>query len=309
MRTARVAVVLVNHECQADLLRCLSGLEAPSEWDLRVIVVDVSPLPDTAELQRSHPAVEVIRPEANRGFGAGCNTGIARALEDDAEFVFLLNPDTLVPAGEGPRLLGLLVGALRANPLLGATTPTLLAMPPARRVLYAGGEMTWWRGGPRHRRRLGGAADPAVVETPFASGCALMLRAETLREVGPLETEYFLYFEDADYVERCRDSGWGAAWVPDARLHHRESGSIDRRGSLHAYLYSRNRLWFLRRWSPAGPRVLYVLFTLLVKIPGAFLLLGPRLGIAFARGVVHGLGADRLQRSGVGGTSRRRFSE
>ncbi len=280
----KLAIVIVDYFSQEWVLRCLASLGRLSCRDLVWIVVDNSLAPDTARVEEKYPTAVIIRLDRNRGFAAGCNQGIEYALDNGAEFVLLLNPDT---EADGDFLQPML-NVLQNNPSLGIVAPTILSDSNPEEILYAGGRLCWWRGGPQH-----------LVEVPresrawwpvgFVSGCAMLLRARTLRQVGPLDERYFLYFEDADYVQRCLAVGWGAAWVPEASICHSASCSISRRSVEHAYLYSRNRIWFLRRWSPKISYFVYLLFTVLIKIPGAFVRLGPRRGSAFLRGVWHGL--------------------
>jgi hypothetical protein len=58
------------------------------------------------------------------------------------------------------------------------------------------------------------------VRVDWVSGCAWLLRAEAVREVGPLDEEFFMYFEDVDYCRRMWAGGWQVLATADAELTH-----------------------------------------------------------------------------------------
>jgi len=122
----KVAVVVLNWNGRDDTLGCLASL-GRSRWsDLEVIVSDNGSVDGSLEaISAAHPTVRIVANERNLGFAAGNNTGIERALDSEADAVFVLNNDTEVP----PETIETLVaaryrGTKIPNPWTQRTTTT-----------------------------------------------------------------------------------------------------------------------------------------------------------------------------------------
>jgi GT2 family glycosyltransferase len=203
------------------LLEALDALaDAVSPGRDEVIVVDNHSRDDSIErLREAQPAVRVIANAWNFGFARACNQAIARA---SAEYLLLLNNDALV----APDVLDRFERSFRSRPRLGVIGAQLLdtegrALPSDRLVPTA-----WDAIAPRAlrrrvpRRRLG-----SLWEVEAVTGACLAVRAAAIREVGPLDDDFFFYLEDVDWCRRMRASGWVVACDPDARVVHRIAAS------------------------------------------------------------------------------------
>jgi hypothetical protein len=78
----------------------------------------------------------------------------------------------------------------------------------------------WWR---RHARRHWGAAGPLRSFT--LSGALLAVRRDAWERVGPFDEGFRLYFEETDWLHRCRDAGLTSCFVPRATALHRYNQS------------------------------------------------------------------------------------
>ena len=109
-QSPKVGIVVLNYHGTSDTLKCLDSLKALDPENCLTIVVDNGSTPDpSSQFTQAHPWATVIRREENGGWAGGNNTGIRHALEHGAEWVLLLNNDTIVapqicrpPAGCGP---------------------------------------------------------------------------------------------------------------------------------------------------------------------------------------------------------------
>jgi GT2 family glycosyltransferase len=138
-----------------------------------------------------------------------------------------------------------------------------------------------------------------IVGVPFASGCCSLIRHSAWQQAGPIDSAFFLYFEDADLSERVKQQGSKIGYVPGVAIIHEESKTTGYQSPLYLYYFSRNRLLFLRRWAPTPAKLFYFWFHFLVKIPGAWVVFGLlrkdlRRSLAFTQGAIDGL----LGRSG-----------
>jgi len=130
--------------------------------------------------------------------------------------------------------------------------------------------------------------------TPVLSGCAMMLKTAAVEKVGGMAEEYFLYFEDTDYVQRFLQAGYQSGYVPKAEVLHDASTTVGFQSPDYIYYFSRNRIWFMRRWAKWYHLFVFMLYNTLVKLPGSLLVFGlikrqPKLVWAYFSGYWHGI--------------------
>ncbi|ASN20410.1 WecB/TagA/CpsF family glycosyltransferase [Arthrobacter sp. YN] len=229
---ADVAVLVVTYNNAEDVTALVASLrEETAEQSLKVVVADNSPDERTmAELLR-HPDIIPVRTGGNLGYAGGINA--AMRVAGDADAYLILNPDLRVETGA--------VAALRRRMALsgaGMVVPVLLdddgsVYPSLRRepsVLRALGDAAL---GSRVKGRPGWLSemdfDPESYlhahRVDWATGAALLISADTARDVGGWDEQFFLYSEETDYCRRVRDSGRSIWCEPLARMWHERGGS------------------------------------------------------------------------------------
>jgi GT2 family glycosyltransferase len=239
MMASPVGVVLVNWNGKADTLECLASLRQDTYPNKRLIVVDNGSQDDSvAAIQAEFPDTVIVELGANLGFTGGNNAGIRDALDADMEFILLLNNDTIVE----PDALDALVEAAHKHPEVGIFTPVIHYYDDRSHVWLAGTKMDITRGIAAHDNSRVPGRDEAPVEIPWASGCAMLIRAEIVRMVGGLDDRYFIYWEDVDYCLRTRAAGWTIALVPAARIYHKISQCFQSASATSWHYQVRNHL-------------------------------------------------------------------
>jgi hypothetical protein len=166
----------------------------------------------------------LIQTGQNAGFGAGNNVGLRYALaRDDAQFVWLLNNDTVV----APDALTELVATLEADADAGQCGSTILFYDRPEIVQLCGGceYNSWWGS----IRALGAGrllsdlpeADRVRRKMTYVGGASLLARMSFVKQVGLLAEDYFLYFEEIDWATRGKGQ-YGLAYAPRSRVYHKE---------------------------------------------------------------------------------------
>ena len=239
--TREVEVVVVAYGAPRLLIKALAPLRG-----LPVTVVDNSSSPEVRKVCTA-AGVRYLDARRNRGFAAGVNLALRDRLRPGAD-VLLLNPDAVISAAD----VALLQRALHAGPELASVGPHQVdgAGRPAR---------VWWPFPSPLRTWLEAVGLGRWGLVPdgargFVIGSILMLRAEALEQVGPLDERFFLYAEETDWAFRASRLGWRHAVVADAEALHigaaTSSSARDRELQFHA---SQER--FLRKhWGPWGWR-------------------------------------------------------
>lgn len=250
----KIWIVLLNWNGLDDTLACLESL-GRCEFDgleTTLLVIDnASDIDPQPAIAARFPDVHVERSTRNLGFAAGCNRGMQMALEAGADYVLLLNNDTLVE----PRFLRELVRFAEANPTAGVVAPVICYTDRPDTVWFAGANIVLAVGyfEHRYRNRPRASVPPRPFATAYASGCCMLLRRDVLERIGMFDQRFFAYFEDADLCLRARQHGFQVVCVPRSVIWHKESASTRRdlkKGTtspLKHYLVARNRIRTVRK--------------------------------------------------------------
>src|ERR1700739_1952839 len=231
---ADVAVVVVTYNSASDIALLIDDLRlAALDRPLRVIVIDNRSSDGTADIVRAHPDIRLIESGANFGYAGAINAALP--FTAPCEAVLFLNPDVRLMPGAVTRLLGPLIADDRNGvviPLMldvnGVPFSSLRREPSLTRAVGDAllGSRVW-----RNRPGFMSECDyrPASYiyahDVDWATGAALLVRADVVRELGDWNEEFFLYGEETDYFRRIRESGRRVRFEPSAVVKHRRGGS------------------------------------------------------------------------------------
>ncbi len=265
---SRTVVIVVNYRTPDRVCALLDSIVETGSLPLGLVIVDNASGDGGVEAIQAHVEtralsswVRVYGLEENLGFAGGNNAAIerGRAVWPDAEAWFLLNPDTLVKKGT----IAELDAVLRENPRAGIVGSQL--EDPAGSPECAGhvGDGPMWQlataASSRWVDRLLGRAFERVVAPPatrrcdWVSGAALMVRDAALRDVGPMDDRFFLYFEEVDFCRRVRRARWQVWLVPSSRVVHFEGSSTGiSTGRVPAYWFASRRRYFRKHFGTTG---------------------------------------------------------
>lgn len=245
----KVGIVILHYGSLANTIECLQSVFALDYPLFETIVVDNSLHPtDGITLRKLFPEAILLSMPENLGYAEGNNQGIAYAIKHECTYVLLLNNDTVIAKD----LLIHFVQTAQTYPNAGCL---------GAKIFYYDEPITLWHaGGFLHSKTLRlyhkgyKEIDLAnkynhIAEIEYACGCAIFVTKEVIKTVGTLSKEFFLIWEEADWCWRIRKSGYSCLFVPQAKVWHKISCSLNR-GTLWHYFYSRNRLTFLNYHLP-----------------------------------------------------------
>lgn len=252
-----LSIIIVSWNVCDYLQDCLRSLveTGVSEW-AQVIVVDNNSNDDTARvITAEFPWVEFIESGANLGFSRGNNLGVTHA---SGEFIFLLNPDTVVRPGAIDAMLEFGI----AHPEAGAVGCKQVDRQGRTCYEAAVNFPTVWNVAcdyfklaklfPTSRifnRRLMGYWDHEDSrEVPGIPGSAMLLRRRAIDEVGSLDSAMH-YAEDMDLCLRLGRGGWKVYYLSNACIVHYGGESSRRAGNpaLRYQIAFQSFWYFLRK--------------------------------------------------------------
>jgi GT2 family glycosyltransferase len=223
-----VSIIVVTYNSAARLDGLAESIpSAARDIAYEVIVVDNASSDDTVERVRDRlPEATVVEREANRGYAAGLNAGIAVARGTEA--IVVCNPDIVMGGGMIPQLLGALsrpnagVSAPRTTDDTGHLRYSLRRDQSVRRVLgeaVLGGTRACHY--PDWSQIVGDDQEYTYAHTvDWASGAVLMISRPCLDAVGPWDESFFMYSEEVDFQRRAREAGFDVWYVPNAVARH-----------------------------------------------------------------------------------------
>ncbi len=243
----KVFIIILNWKNWPDLKECLESVKNNDYPNYRVIIVDN----DSKEKPNiSDPEIKIIYNKENLGFSGGNNVGIKYALENNADYVLLLNDDTVVEQD----FLTELIKATESAPEIGLAGSKIYYHEDRNKIWSAGGKINWFynkgtlRGWGKNDQ--GQYDNPAIQETPHLTGCCLLVKRETIKKIGLLSEDYFLYYEDTDWCFRARKAGYKCIFVPKSKIWHKISRSAVAESSTYIYYHVRNGLIFSSKFAP-----------------------------------------------------------
>jgi len=235
----RVAIVIVIWNGRDDTLECLASFRADEYPNREIVIVDNGSSDDSvAAISAAFPEAVILQTGKNLGFTGGNNVGIRHAIESGADYVYLLNNDTLVESNA----LEKLVEAAEANPDAGLVAPVIHEFDPPQAIWFAGAALDLRRGAAWHENSRQPSRDEMPYQVPWATGCAMLIRAGLLRRLGGFDDRYYLSWEDVDLSLRLRKEGQRLLVVPGARIYHKGGQSGKNLNAIYNYYAVRNSL-------------------------------------------------------------------
>lgn len=219
-----VYIIILNWNRKEDTLSCLQSIERVAYPNLSVILVDNASSDGTVEsVGESFPSVKVIENSRNLRFAGGNNVGIEYALRNKADYILLLNNDTVV----APDFLDRLIEVADTDKRIGIAGPKIYYYQDRKRIWFAGGRVEYWKGWISHigvREPDHGQYD-VLREVDYITGCCMLVKREVIERVGKLDERFFIYGEDADWCLRASRAGYTLVYVPSSIIWHKVSAS------------------------------------------------------------------------------------
>lgn len=262
-------ILIVNWNGYDDTVECLNSLNNLSAEEFQTIVVDNGSSVDSyLLLKKNFPNIKIFRSETNLGFSGGNNLGIKLALQNKADYILLLNNDTVVE----PNFISQLLRVFELDENTGIASPKI--------NYYDSPDIVWSAGGRISKIRGSGFAlgniksdsiSEEIKEVSFVSGCCMLIKKEVFDKVGFLDDDFFLYLEDTDFCIRVRDAGFKIFVANKSVIYHKVSKStIKLEKPVSLYYTTRNRLLLVRKHFKAYLPVTFIYIALTMSLKSLY---------------------------------------
>lgn len=286
---SKTAVVIPNYNGIKFNADCLNSLKEQSIQDFEVIVVDNHSTDGSKEeIFCNFSWVKCVQRIDNGGFSVAVNEGIRQARKDGAEYIILLNNDTVVDKFFVEKL----VQAIEKNEKCFSVQAKMLSMSNPDIIDDAGDFYTVL--GWAYARGKGKSACKYNKKSKIFAACAgaAIYRGEIFDEIGYFDEAHFAYLEDVDIGYRAGLYGYHNMYEPQALVYHAGSGSSGSRyNEFKIRLAARNSVYLIYKNQTLLQRIFHFLpLTVGFVIKQIFFILkGNGYGKVYHKAVLEGL--------------------
>ncbi len=245
----KVYIIVLNWNGFEDTANCLKSLQRmtyPNER-YKIVVIDNGSLDGSGELlKEAFKDLTVILTSKNLGFSGGNNIGIRFAFENGADYIMMLNNDTVVKND----FLEHLVEYMEHNKGVGAVQPKLMRHGNERVIDSLGQQINKFGAGDI----ACGEAEKEVFFEPkeIFGPCAasVMFRKSVFEKVGFFNETFFMIYEDVDFSWRMQEKGFSSWLIPSSTVFHKRGVSGSEKNEIMTFHFQKNQLYLTLKYYP-----------------------------------------------------------
>jgi len=234
-----VSIIIVNYNSGQLLGECLSSIFNYSQnFRFNITVFDNASTDKSLDgIADNFPKVIIIRGSKNLGFAQANNEAIVSS--EPARYYLLLNSDTIIRSNA----IKTMIDFMDAHPRAGISGPKILLAngkldSPCRRsfktpAIYLYNTLGLSKLFPNSKRfgryYLSYLNENLGCEVDSVIGAFLLIRKQTIDDIGLLDSSFYVYGEDEDWCWRAKKSGWKIFYNPEATILHLKGASTQKR--------------------------------------------------------------------------------
>ena len=239
-----VVIVILTYNKWANTADCLNAIAHANYSHYHIVIIDNGSTDETLGTLHAHyPDVTVIENHANLGYAQGNNIGVQWAMTVGADYVLLFNPDVII----APNSISLLVQAAEKNSSAAFVGPTIYHFDEPNVIQSAGGLVDGWQFGHRAMNVPDTDQFTDIEPVDWVTGCAILARCRTIKQIGLLDSDFFLYCEEVDWCLRAHELGYQIFFVPQSHVWHKGVQRNYSPSPLVTYYSARNELLLLTK--------------------------------------------------------------
>jgi hypothetical protein len=251
-----LSVIIVSYNNKKLLKQTIDSIyDTRQNINFEIIVVDNKSTDGSVELiKQNYNQVKLIENKNNLGFSKANNIGIKQSK---GRYILLLNSDTIVTDNCFEKC----IKYMKQHPDIGALGCKVVLpdgkLDPACKRSFPTPEVSFYRMTglsklfPKSKRfgkyNLTYLDEDEIHEVDCLVGAFMMVKRETIEQVGLLDEDFFMYGEDIDWCYRIKNAGWKIVYYPEAQIIHYKGGSSDKKNPKLIYEFYRSMYLFYNK--------------------------------------------------------------
>lgn len=235
---------------------------------------------------KTYNPIIIIHSEKNLGFSGGNNLAIKYALKkDDFEYILLINNDTVVHES----FLREMISTIKSNDANGIVGAKIYHYTKPNKLWFNGGKFNIWTNRTTHTTKENKFAKS---ECNFITGCVMLIRKNTIKQIGLLDEDYFMYLEDLDFCFRAIQNGYKLFISHNSKIWHKVgSSSGGNLSDFSAYYFYRNNILFMIKNFKGAKFYTKIILYFTLKIVALFkwMLIKPSISKQLLKGSIDGI--------------------
>jgi len=243
----KVYIIILNWNRLNDTIECIESINKLRYENYEIIVVDNGSKEISPDIIKDkYRDIILIKNKENLGFAEGNNVGIRFALSKDADYIWLLNNDTVVDQNA----LTSMVETGENVPECGILGSKIYYYDKPGIIWFAGATISWTEAVSNHigQNQIDHAEYDSIREMERVTGCSMLVKREVCERIGLMDEKLFLYAEELDWCVRARMAGYKILYIPNSKIYHKISLSTkEKYGIIFNYFNTRNFLYVIRK--------------------------------------------------------------
>ncbi len=274
-------IIIINYNSTDCLIQCLGSLaEAAGRIQINVLVADNNSRDHAQRIAAMFPGVQLLANHKNIGFAKAVNQCI---LKSSSPYLMLLNPDTIAAPGAFASMLSY----MESHSDVGILGPAIYDHDrkiqgsarsfPTPFTAFFGRSSLLTRLFPNNRvtcRNILNKASDGETPIPvdWLSGACMLVRSKAVKEVGLLDSNFFMYWEDADWCRRMTKKGWKVVYYPNASVTHYIGVSSEQNLTRAVVEFHKSAYYLFNKYYPSTPGSAKILVMLGLTARAGFLM-------------------------------------
>lgn len=252
-----LSIIIVNYNTKELTLQCISSIYESNtkKNSFEIFVVDNNSSDGSVEaIKQQFKKVILIENKDNVGFSKANNQAIRQAK---GEYILLLNSDTIVQENT----LSIMLQYMQQNNDVGAAGCEVLLQDgkldiachrgfptPSASFYYMLGLAKKYPNNPKFNQYHKSYLNMREIhEIDCLVGAFMIVRAETIQQVGMLDESFFMYGEDIDWCYRIKEAGWKIVYNPTVSIIHYKGASSRKKPVKIVYEFHRAMFIFHKK--------------------------------------------------------------
>lgn len=257
-----VYILVLNYNGAKDTIECINSLQKISYNNYKIVIIDNKSTDNSlCELEQFNSSCIFIKSEENLGYAGGNNLGIKYAMESKADYILILNNDTIV---EKDFLSNIINSCEKDN--VSVASPKVYFYDNKRINAFGASKDFLERVKNIGENKVDGVDYENDIYVKYIMGCCMLIKTDVIEDVGMFDDKFFMYLEETDLCERINKK-YKIKVCASSKIYHKCGASTKSSSKINyftEYYFRRNLLYFLMKNCSLTKRI-FIQFLIMIK--------------------------------------------